>query len=146
MSRRIETEIEIEAPPAVVWKALTEFSAWPEWNPFIVSFLGEPVIGTRIDVEIQPPGGRRMRFRPVVLVWEPDRALIWKGKLVVPGLFDGEHRFEIESAGEGRSRFIQAETFSGILVPFFWNSMEESTRAGFKAMNQALKERVEKAR
>lgn len=143
MSRRIETEIEIEAPPSVVWQVFTDFGAWPEWNPFIVSFRGKPEIGGRLEVEIQPEGGRKMRFRPMVLVWEPGRALIWKGKLGIPGLFDGEHRFEIETVGEGNTRFVQAETFSGILVPLFWNSMEESTRAGFKAMNHALKNRVE---
>lgn len=145
MTRKIETEIEIEAPPAAVWRELTNFEAWPEWNPFIVSLRGEPETGNRLEVEIHPPGGRPMRFRPIVLVWEPGRALIWKGKILLSGLFDGEHRFEVEEAGENRTRFIQAEKFEGILVPLLWNSMEETTRAGFKAMNQALKERTEKS-
>lgn len=144
MTRKIETEIEMEASPEAVWQTLTNFAAWPEWNPFIISLRGEPEIGNRLEVEIQPPGGRRMRFRPIVLVWEPGRALIWKGRVFLPGLFDGEHRFEVEKAGENRTRFVHTEKFEGLLVPLLWNSMEAPTRAGFKAMNHALKERVEK--
>lgn len=143
MGRKIETEIEIQAAASAVWDALTDFAAWPEWNPFIVSFKGEPEIGSRIEVEIEPPGGRLMRFRPIILVWEPGRALIWKGSVIVAGLFDGEHRFEVEAVAENVTRFVHAEKFSGILVPLIWRSMEEKTRAGFKSMNQALKDRVE---
>lgn len=143
MSRRIATEIEIEAPPAEVWRVFRDFSSWPDWNPFIISLEGEPEIGERLQVELRSPSGRQMRFRPRVLVWEPDRALIWKGRLLFQGLFDGKHRFEVESTGENHTRFIHAEEFSGLLVPLLWNSIEDDTRAGFKAMNEALKKRVE---
>jgi uncharacterized protein YndB with AHSA1/START domain len=36
MARPLHTEIEIEASPDRVWKTLTDFAAYPDWNPFIV--------------------------------------------------------------------------------------------------------------
>src|SRR5208337_3854746 len=33
--KEIHTEIEINAPAEKVWKVLTDFAAYPEWNPFV---------------------------------------------------------------------------------------------------------------
>jgi len=30
----ITTSVEIDAPKQLVWDVLTEFSAYPEWNPY----------------------------------------------------------------------------------------------------------------
>jgi len=69
--------------------------------------------------------------------------LSWLGHLIIPGLFDGEHIFQIEPLGSGRVRFRQREIFSGILVPLLKNSLETDTRRGFNEMNQKLKELAE---
>jgi hypothetical protein len=61
----------------------------------------------------------------------------------VRGLFDGEHPLTIHRLGEDRVRFVQAETFGGVLVPLFARSLDNGTRRGFEEMNRALKERAE---
>jgi hypothetical protein len=61
----------------------------------------------------------------------------------MPGIFDGEHSFELLAQGQGQTRFIHKEIFSGILVPMFWSTLDRDTRAGFNNMNQALKARCE---
>jgi hypothetical protein len=63
--------------------------------------------------------------------------------LIIPGLFDGEHIFQIELLSDGLVRFKQREIFSGILVPLLKNSLEIDTRRGFNEMNQKLKELAE---
>lgn len=68
------------------------------------------------------------------------KELRWLGRLWLPGIFDGEHIFEIEPVDADRVRFVQCEQFNGILVPFF---NLDGTRRGFEAMNRALKERAE---
>jgi hypothetical protein len=74
-----------------------------------------------------------------VLEVVPGRTLRWLGHLLIPGLFDGEHHFTIEPLDANRSRFVQQERFSGLLVPLFAKSLDEHTLAGFQAMNAALK-------
>lgn len=139
------TDIEIAAPAARVWRHLTDFAGYPRWNPFIRRAAGTLRPGARLRVYIQPPGGRGMEFRPTVLACEPERELRWRGRLFVPGLFDGEHRFSIEPLTEGRVRFVHRECFSGVLVPLLWRTLDRDTRLGFEAMNAVLKARAEAA-
>ena len=143
--KELAKTIEIDASADRVWAVLTDFDAYPEWNPFIRRISGKPEKGGRLEVQIEPPGGRAMTFKPTVLEAEPGRALRWLGRVIVPGLLDGEHSFRIEPLGDSRVRFVQAERFTGALVPFLGKNLERTER-GFAEMNEALKRRVEAAR
>ena len=140
----LRTEIDIDASGERVWRVLTDFSAYGEWNPFITSISGEVRRGARLKVRVQPSGGRGMTFRPTVLAADRNRELRWVGRLLFPGIFDGEHAFLITPLENGRVRLRQQETFRGLLVPLLRRLLDGQTRAGFEAMNRALKERAER--
>ena len=144
MVRNITHTIEIDAAPETVWRELADTGSYPDWNPFVRRLDGDLEESSRLEVEITPPGGRGMTFRPTVLAARPGRELRWLGRFLVRGLFDGEHSFEIEPLDGGRSRFIQSERFSGLLVRPLGGTLER-TRRGFEAMNRALKARAEAA-
>jgi hypothetical protein len=78
-----------------------------------------------------------------VLIVDPEREFRWKGKFVVPGVFDGEHFFKLEPKSDRQLVFRQGELFSGLLVPFLRRSLDGGTRQGFIAMNEALKREAE---
>jgi hypothetical protein len=137
--KQLYTEIEMDAPIERVWHLLTDFEHMPSWNPFIPEIQGVAQEGAELKVHLRPPGGRGMTFRPTVLKAEPNRQLRWLGKLLVTGLFDGEHIFELEPLSDQRTRFVQREKFRGLLVPLLAGSLEKGTKDGFVAMNQALK-------
>jgi hypothetical protein len=140
--RTIETTTEIDAPPEAVWAVLTDTAAYPDWNPFVRSFEGDLRVGARLQVRLHPPGGRAITMRPTIRVVDAPSELRWLGRLGLPRIFDGEHRFTVEPLDGGtRSRFVQAETFRGVLVPLV-GSVLRSTEAGFEAMNDALRDRV----
>jgi hypothetical protein len=143
MSPQLHTEIAIEATAERVWEILTDFAAYPAWNAFIPCISGPGTVGSRLDLQMRPPGGRGMQFRPTVLAAAPSQELRWLGQLGVPGLFDGEHRFLIEPLGTNRVRFVQEERFTGLLAPLVLRFIERGTRRGFEAMNHALKTRAE---
>lgn len=138
----IRTSVDVDAPPAAVWAVLTDFERYPEWNPR-TRITGEPTEGARLAVAPGPEAGRSPTFRPRVLRAEPDRELRWLGHLYVRGLFDGEHSFRIEDRGDGRSRLVQSEQFSGVLAGLVTRFIGADTEDGFHAVNEALKARVE---
>ena len=140
----VRTEIEIESTPERVWTILVDFPAHPEWNPFVRSIKGVAKKGEQLAVSIQPAGGKAMTFRPTVLVAAPNQELRWLGRLIIPGLFDGEHYFQIVPIAPGRVRFVHGEKFSGFLVVLAKSRLDGGTKAGFVAMNHALKARAEK--
>jgi len=140
---RITTEIDIDASPLSVWRILTDFPSYPDWNPYIRRVDGEPVQGARLTIVLTPPSGRRFSFRPRVTACVENRELRWNGRLAIPGLFDGEHFFEIDSSRPGCVRLTHGENFSGVLVPLFRPMLDGVIRAGFVEMNQALKSRAE---
>ena len=142
MSSIIERSIEIDAPPATVWSILTDTGAYPDWNPFMRKLAGELTVGSKLEVRIEPPDGRPMSFKPTVLTVEPERELRWLGHFIVSGLVDGEHSLRIEPLADGRSRFVQTERFTGLLIRPF-RSMLGKTELGFERMNASLKARAE---
>lgn len=139
----LQTEIEINAGAERVWEVLTDFMSYPEWNPFIRFIRGIPEEDTRLEVRIQARGTKGMTFRPRVLVADAGQELRWLGRILMPGIFDGEHRFVIQPLADGKVLFQHSESFSGVLVPFFRDSLDRDTKRGFDEMNLALKARVE---
>lgn len=141
----VRTEIDIQAAPERVWSVLTDFPAHAQWNPFVRSIQGVAQKNESLTVSIQPAGGKSMTFKPTVLVADTDRELRWLGRFLLPGLFDGEHYFQMKPNGQGGTTFVHGEKFSGVLVSFAKAGLEGGTRAGFVAMNAALKLRAETA-
>jgi len=84
-----------------------------------------------------------MTFRPVVLTATPQSELRWRGRLLMPGLFDGEHAFQLELLSTAGCRLHHTERFSGLLVGLMGSGFLDAAREGFEAMNGALKRRAE---
>src|SRR5262245_9519589 len=99
--KHIRSEIEIAAGADKIWRVLTDFSAYPSWNPFVRRISGEQTTGARLDVTIQPDGGKPMSFKPTLLKFEPKKELRWKGQVLLPGVFDGEHYFQLVETSAG---------------------------------------------
>jgi hypothetical protein len=125
-----------------VWAVLTDLSRYPEWNPLFKEASGEIAAGKRISLRsVHPVNGRLMTVKPKIVAVEPGVELRWASGL--PGVIGGEHRFALSAADGGGTRLDQSETFRGLLVPFSGKTLARA-EASFRALNQALKERVEK--
>ncbi|HXH20276.1 MAG TPA: SRPBCC domain-containing protein [Chitinophagales bacterium] len=138
--KELRTEIKINASPEKIWKVLTDFEKYPQWNPMIKSFKGNLEEGQKVTVKLEQPGSSGMTFKPTITKVVANHQFRWQGHLFFPGLFDGEHLFEIKDNKDGTCTFIHGENFKGILIPLSKKMLENNTRRGFEMMNEKLRE------
>jgi hypothetical protein len=142
MSRTVETRIEIDASPAVVWQVLTDFPAYGMWNPFIRAVTGNLTVNGMLSFTVATGPDTTVSARARILGLDPPNRLVWGGGLPL-GLFRGEHSFTIESREAG-VEFCNSERFSGLLVPLTIKASRlRAQRAAFQGFDRALKVRAE---
>ncbi len=135
----------IDAPPEAVWREMTDFASFPQWNPFIREAEGRLEVGEKLKIRLRLDRGLRMTFRPRVTKVEPNRELRWLATLGRPGVFDVDRAFQIEPR-DGGSRFVMSEECTGFLTPvMFATNLEAQLYRGYDAFNDALRRRVEGA-
>ena len=141
--RHIHTEIEIQASRGRVWEILTDLGAYSAWNPLIPEACGEVRVGGVLHVQICPPDMSMSRYALRVTGVRPFQEFRWLGHFILPGLMNGDHRFVLEELSPNRTRLVQSETFTGLLVPVCGSWLVARMRRGFERMNEALKGRAE---
>jgi hypothetical protein len=139
---RIATSVEIDAEPARVWAVLVDLPAYRDWNPFIVEAAGTVAVGETLTLRMTLPGWDPTTIEPRLVAVEPARELRWRGRLLVPGLFDGEHAFVLTPLPGGRTRLDHTERFGGLLLPLARRLIHDDTVAAFRALDAALAERA----
>jgi hypothetical protein len=143
--KEVRSEIEINSYPESVWKILTDFATYDQWNPFINKIIGLPTEGIKIDIYIETPSGKNRKYSPRITKVEEGRELRWFGKSSLPGFLNAEHIFSIEELQPERVRFIQREVFDGLLSRLFGKGLDTDVMQGFQNMNDALKKRAERS-
>ena len=143
--KEVRAEIEINSYPECVWKILTDFATYDQWNPFINRIIGLPTEGSKIDIYIETPSGKNRKYSPRITKVEEGRELRWFGKSSLPGFLNAEHIFTIEELQPERVRFTQREVFDGLLIRLFGKGLDVDVRQGFQDMNEALKKRAERS-
>lgn len=143
--KEVRSEIEINSYPESVWKILTDFATYDQWNPFINKIIGLPTEGSKIDIYIETRSGKNRKYSPRITKVEEGRELRWFGKSSLPGFLNAEHIFTIEELQPESVRFIQREVFDGLLTRLFGKGLDTDVMQGFQDMNGALKKRAERS-
>lgn len=137
------TEIEIQATADRVWQHLTNLDDFHLWNPFILSTQAIVRLGEKVQIHVKSAQGKDLNFQTTIIQVEPNHKLSWRGKLIIPGLFDILHSFTIDPVNDNSVRFSQREEFSGLIVPLLAKVLKTKVVHEFELMNQALKVRAE---
>jgi hypothetical protein len=136
---KLQTEIRINAPPERVWAVLTDFAAYPGWNPYLVRVDRADAILTvhAVMIEGQPP-----LVQNVDLIGMAYPEMVWHGGLPDRSRFAGDHRFRVE-AQANETRFRHFEHFTGSDAPALVAQHQDRIVTNFERFNHALKRRVE---
>lgn len=138
----INNDIEIEGPVERVWEVLTGFDSFHEWNPVIRNVAGPLTVGKHVVISVAAASGH-LDWNVAVVRVDPGREFAWTFSERHPSLYRGEHTFRLEPVGAQRTRYVDRETFNGLLVPLRKRRLGTVTKAGMIAMGDALKQRVE---
>ncbi len=138
---KISVETRIEAPAQVVWATLTDFASYPDWNPFLRKFVGDLAVGSKVEVVTQPDGSNPTTNHSTIVELDPGKSFGWVGHILVRGIFDVHHHFELRQDG-GATVLSQSESFEGLLVPVLKGTLAGVER-GFRKMNELIKQRAE---
>ncbi len=140
--KEIQTETRISAPPEIIWEYIKNTDNYSSWNPFLRFNEGSLKTGNHIKITVSPPDSQPMSFEPVIQDYKEDSTnreyiLVWRGNLLLPGIFTGDHSIRLKGISETESVFVHSEKFFGVLVPFV---NLENTEKGFEQMNEKLKQ------
>ncbi len=138
MNKSIKTEIIINSSKERIWQILTSFNDYPTWNPFLTKIEGELSPGKRLR-NTMVNGDKTFVFKPTVLTVVSYQYFDWLGSLIVKGIFDGHHYFEIDELSPHQVKFNHGEHFSGLLSTYILKKIGNDTRNNFIRMNCAIK-------
>ena len=143
--QEIKTTIEISAQPSKIWPLLVDVNVWPQWNPIISDSNGTAAVGSKLNItmigEEQGKGGPR--YSPIITELDEPHYYRWRAQMLAGFIFTNDKIIELEETETG-TRLTHVETFSGLLAPIMCGQMEKGVPPMLNAMNQALKELVEK--
>ncbi|NQV41455.1 MAG: SRPBCC domain-containing protein [Candidatus Marinimicrobia bacterium] len=141
--REIRTEIEINAPQTEVWDILMAFDQWSDWNPTVNQASGTASLGSKVRITMAGPEGKNgQKYSADITTFEAPRSFRWRAVMLAGFLMTNDRSFELEPAGEG-TKLVNTEHFSGLLVSLLWSKLENFVPDSLKAMNEALKAKVE---
>ena len=138
----IDTSLEINASPENIWKVLTDFKAYNDWNPMLRDMDIALHPGANIRFRVLNDKGTKLGLKANVTQLSEHRELRWRGGNAA--LLSGEHYFRIEPLADGSCRFYHGEKFSGLLLPLVRFVLKDAI-VMYRRMNDALYQRVQQS-
>ncbi|MFN2504024.1 MAG: SRPBCC family protein [Acidimicrobiales bacterium] len=134
-----EASAVIEAGPDTIWAILTDADRYSRWDSGVERVEGRIAPGEKIKVfaKVNPK-----RASPVTVTdFALGQLMTWTGGMPL-GLFKGVRTFTLSPEGQGTTRFLMREEYTGPLLPLIWRSMPD-LGPSFDQFAAGLKARAE---
>ena len=142
--KEITTEIEIKAPRDQVWKVITEFNNWTDWNPSVKKMTGPNSVGSTLDITMcNKTGGEGPKYQPTITEVEEGKYFRWRAKMGMGFIFTNDKLIELHEA-PGGTKLVHKELFSGLMLMMMGKHLDSGVGPMLEGMNRALKDHVEK--
>jgi hypothetical protein len=112
--------INIAAPPANIWRLLTNAADFPRWNSTVTSITGDIVQGSKLAIRV-PISDRT--FSPKVTELVPEQRMVWSDGMAP--MFKGERTYTLSPRPDGTTDFEMVEIFSGLMLPMIKGSLPD---------------------
>lgn len=137
------TEIFIQSNPEKIWKVLTDFHRWKDWNPAVYEIAGESKQGSKLKITLKGKDGKAGTvLRPTVTLLENQRKLVWTQLLTGGLLYKSQKVIELENSGTG-TMVTHKEIFGGLLPMLTWNMWKNAVEPMLNSANNGLKKKIE---
>jgi hypothetical protein len=141
---RIETRVEVAAPPAAIWALLADVGGWSRWNPLYAEASGSLAIGEVLHLSVVLPGMKPQAADSTVKWIAPGVGVHFQS-VSMGGMVLGNRYILVEPAGEGRSTVVNGEVMGGLGGRVIAALIGGKVRAALESMNAGLKAEAEKA-
>ena len=138
MALELQSEILIPVPPEAVWRVLTAFGRYHEWNDFVVDVEGRCERGAKITVVMEVGLGEPNRLKATLTDVVPPETLAWRSKFLLGSFVNTEHYFELYRGGT-HTLLLQGMRSGGLLPSLINNPLEATYRLRMHEMNEALR-------
>jgi hypothetical protein len=140
---KIATEIALQASPDAIWKILTDFGAYPEWNRILKAVRGQPAPDAPLEVDLKYHGQPEQKKSGVVTGYIAPKyfSWIWIHKLGA-WFISVEHVFRLKEKEDGRTIFFQEVYYTGLGLKFRRKDVEYYVRLSLDKINDDLKDRL----
>jgi uncharacterized protein YndB with AHSA1/START domain len=131
------SEIEVAAPPEVVWDVLTDYERWPEWNPEVksLSIDGPVAAGTTFKWKTGP-----LSITSTLREVERPRTIGWTGKALGIGAV---HAWRFEPRDSGTLVHTE-ESWQGPVPRLLSGRMQKALQKGLDDAMPHLKAEAER--
>jgi hypothetical protein len=138
--KQYHTQIVIQAPMQRVWAELTNFEAYPSWNPLIGELHARLAAGEGIRMFITPLNAF---FKAEFVTVKENEEMTWIGVRYAGFLLTGRHYYRLEKVSEEKTRLLHGEYFTGWFAYFIPKSTLKMMETMFVVHNEMLKKRIE---
>ncbi|GAB2638376.1 SRPBCC domain-containing protein [Nocardia goodfellowii] len=142
MGLTIDATVYIDAPADVVWRVLTDFDHYGDWNPFCLEAKTSLIPGEPIDMLVQL-GPKRLRQREYVRSHTAGREFSYTMKPVPPNALHSLRSHTVTAVTPDRTRYESHFELNGWLNPVVRAVLGKHLRNGFEGMTAAVQRRAE---
>lgn len=150
-------DIAIQATPEKIWSIISDFGAYPTWNPYIKAVRGQVAPEARIEMdmlyqtEYNTEKGVSATESVDVTAYVAPKYFSWVWTHARGGWWlSSERVFRIKARDDGKCVFFHEAYFTGLslaklfgILDFRRDAMQKKVKLSMLKMNDALKARAE---
>ncbi|MGN6723023.1 MAG: SRPBCC family protein [Marmoricola sp.] len=143
MALTLDHVVDIDAAPETVWRVLTDFDKYGEWNPLAIKCSTSLVPGDPIDMVVRLGPGRPLKQREWIRTHTPGHEFSYNMKPIPFGALRSLRSQTLTELEGNRTRYTAHFEIRGWLEPLVRLLLGKALRRGFDGVAEGLKRYAE---